>query len=97
MPSASGDGGRRVELRVTDEFVSSLATVTSPRVLERIRRVLEDLRSFPDMGSTDVRPCLARRYGEGLRKISVASLVIVYRHTADAVEVLALVWGPTIV
>ena len=84
------------ELRISDEFVCDLAQVWSEPLRERIRTQLASLQAFPEMGSTDVRPSLTRRYGPGLRKLCISTFVIVYRLTDDAIEVLALVAGPRV-
>ena len=87
----------RAELRIAEEFVEALAEVYSDRVLSRIRSALDGLATFPEMGSENVRRCLRVRYGEGLRQIAVSTFLIVYRYDGSTVDVLALVYGPTVV
>ena len=87
----------KATLRIADEFVYALADVYSERVLGQIRKLLELLPDNPEMGSADVRESLLRVYGPNLRKQPVSTFVIVYRYEQDTVDVLALVYGPTVV
>ena len=89
MPSA--------KLRIADEFLEGLADVYSDRILARVRAVLEGLRAFPEMGSPLVRRSVADLYGEGLRQIPISSFLVVYRYDGEFVDVLALVYGPSVV
>ncbi len=88
MPSA--------QLRIADEFLEGLADVYSDRVLARVRMALEGLRAFPEMGSPLVRRSVVNLYGEGLRQIPISSFLIVYRYDGEFVDVLALVYGPSV-
>ena len=87
----------RAELRIADEFVEALAGIYSDRLLTRIRDALRNLPEFPEMGTTNVRTCLTRRYGEGLRQIPISTFLIVYRYDGQSVDVLALAYGPSVV
>lgn len=89
MPSA--------RLRISDEFLEGLADVYSDGVLSRVRSALEGLRTFPEMGSPLVRRSVINLYGEGLRQIPISSFLIVYRYDGACVDVLALVYGPSVV
>ena len=84
-------------LRIADEFTYALASVYSQRLLDRIRNILCMLPDNPELGSSNVRQSLKDRYGEGIRKFPVSSFVIVYRVSEDFVDVLALLYGPSIV
>lgn len=86
----------RFKLRITQEFVEGLATVYSNRLLDQMKNILLLLETTPEIGSPQVRPFLQRVYGEGIRKIPVSKFVIVYRFDGTCVDVLALVYGPTI-
>ena len=83
-------------LVIAEEFAYGLANVYSDTLRKRIFGLLRSIQEFPGMGSADVRDSLVERYGEGLRKIGVSSFVIVYRLTDTTIEVLSLVYGPTI-
>lgn len=49
------------------------------------------------MGSPLVRRCPIEAYGEGIRQIAVSTYLIIYRYDGDSVDVLALVYGPTVI
>ena len=83
-------------LRIADEFVEALAGVSSDRVLARIRVALDGLAAFPEMGSPLVRCSIANLYGEGLRQIPISSFLVVYRYDGEFVDVLTLVYGPSV-
>lgn len=85
-----------ITLRVTDEFIHLLSTIYSEPLLARIRRILDNLSTCPEMGSPNVRKSLIRQYGSGIRKIPISSFVIVYRYHGSTVDVLALVYGPSV-
>lgn len=86
----------KARVRVADEFLYGLAGVFSERVLDRVRQDVGLLADFPELGSTNVRASLTERYGSGVRKIVVSTFVIVYRYENNVVDVLALVYGPSI-
>ena len=90
-------GGVPKKLRIADEFVYALAGIYSQRTLDHIRSLVALLPDNPEIGSSNVRQCLVERYGEGIRKVPVSTFVIVYRVSDDYVDVLALVYGPSIV
>ena len=85
------------KLRIADEFTYALASIYSQRLLDHIRNLLSLLSDNPELGSSHVRQSLVDRYGVGIRKIPVSTFVIVYRIADDSVDVLALVYGPSIV
>ena len=84
------------ELRIADEFIYGLSEIRSETLRERIRNLIRSIEQFPEMGSPDVRHSLVERYGDGLRKVAVSTFVIIYRVTDDAIDILALVAGPTV-
>lgn len=88
--------GKPYLIRITEEFIEGLAQVWSPRVLDHIKGLIEMLPRNPEIGSTRVRASLSRRYGDNLRKLPVSTFVIVYRFDGKTVDVLALVYGPSI-
>lgn len=87
----------RAELRIAEEFSAGLAEVYSDRILDRIKDAVRSLAEFPEMGSPVVRRSLIAAFGEGLRQIPVATFLIVYRYDGRTVDVLALVYGPTVI
>ncbi len=84
-------------LRIAEEFSYALAGIYSQRVLSQIKKLLELLCDNPEMGSKNVRESVRKIYGDDLRMIPVSKFVIVYRYSSDTIDVLALVYGPTIV
>lgn len=97
MPNTETSAQTTYEVRIAEEFINGLATVYSPRILEQIESTIDLLKTAPELGSTQVRPCLTERYGKGLRKIPLSTFVIVYRFDGSTVDVLALVYGPAVV
>jgi plasmid stabilization system protein ParE len=85
-----------VKVRLTEDFINDLSLIYSEKLFEQIVDILHGLQHFPDMGSADVRSSLIKRFGSGIRKIGVSTFVIIYRHTGNSIEVLALVYGPRI-
>lgn len=83
-------------LRISEELSEGLATIWSQRVLDHIRSTVSMLPKNPELGSPQVRPSLARHYGSNLRKLNMSTFVIVYRFDGEIVDVLALVYGPSI-
>jgi hypothetical protein len=83
-------------LRVTESFIEDTGRIYSPRVNERIRQCLNMIEHNPDIGSPLARPYLTERYGADIRTVAISTFVLVYRHNGDFVDVLALVYGPTI-
>lgn len=86
-----------IELRIADEFTDALAEIYSDALLSRIYSAVSSLATFPDSGSPLARKSLVERYGEGIRQLAVSRYVNVRRHIGDTVDVLALVYGASIV
>ena len=87
----------KAELRVSEEFSAGLAEIYSTRLLDRIERAVRSLAEFPEMGSPLVRRSVTDQYGEDLRQIPVSTFLLIYRYDGRTVDVLALVYGPTVV
>lgn len=85
------------KLRIADEFVCALAGIYSESLLDRIHNLLTLLPGNPELGSANVRESLVKRYGTDLRKIPISTFVIVYRIEGEHIDVLALVYGPSII
>ena len=86
----------KAALRIADEFIIGLAQVYSEPLLRRIRKIVESLPDLPEVGSPNTRQSLIDLYGPNIRKIPVSTFVIVYRYEDATVDVLALVYGPSI-
>ena len=85
------------QMRIADEFTYALAGTYSERLLGQIKHLIGLLSENPELGSRNVRPSLLERYGDGVRKLPVSNFVIVYRISGEYIDVLALVYGPSIV
>jgi plasmid stabilization system protein ParE len=85
-----------VTLRITEAFVEDTARVYSPRLVGRIRNALLMLQNNPDIGSPLARESLVKAYGPNIRTFALSSFVLVYRHNKGFVDILGLVYGPTI-
>lgn len=82
--------------RIADEFSSALAEIWSERLLLRIERAVRGLAEHPETGSPLVRSSLTKQYGDSLRQVPISTLLIVYRYDGTTVDVLALVYGPSV-
>lgn len=89
MPKAS--------LHITDELIDGLTQIYSERMFARIKGILNSLMELPQMGSPSARRCLIEAYSEGIRQVPVSTYLIIYRYDGDSVDVLALVYGPTVI
>lgn len=85
-------------LEFSEHFANGLATLTSPRVEERVMRVLDVLETFGELGSSLVPESITRRYGGNVRKVADEPLELVYTFypDEDLVRVEALVYGRSI-
>lgn len=80
-------------IRYTDEFRMAAREVTSVRFRQHLRKVIEGLQTFPDMGSPQPRRMLRDRYGDGIRTVAVDGYPLVYRHDDEALWLISLPWG----
>ena len=92
----SDDEPRTDPIRIAEEFIDALSCIYSERVLTQIKNLVSLLAVTPEIGSSHVRPALSQLYGPNLRKMPVSTFVIVYRFDGECVDVLALVYGPTV-
>ena len=80
-------------IRYTDEFRMTAREVTSKRVQRHLRKVIEGLQAFPNMGSPHPRRMLRDRYGDDILTMAVDGYLLVYRHDDEALWLIALPWG----
>lgn len=80
-------------LVVTEGFVDDLAQVWSRRIAVRVRDSLRNLESFPELGSTLLPVGMRKKYGDSVRRLTVAPFDIIYEFDkrGDCVSVYALV------
>lgn len=81
------------EVVLTERFVEDVSEVWSDRVVQRIRRAVELLERFPEMGSMDVPASIRREFGEGIRKYVIPPFDLVYEYDfgTDMVTVYGLI------
>ncbi len=91
--------GDRAERTVvfTNLFAEQLDEVFSKTAYQKIKRRILTLARFPAIGSPTPRASLIDRFGSGIRISPVAGFVIIYRETDESIELLALVFGRTII
>lgn len=94
---SSGGSARSIELRIVDELTDAHIEIYSDALLSRIYSAASLSATFPDGGSPFARKSLVERYGEGIRQLVVSHSAIAHRHVGDTLDVLALVYGPSIV
>lgn len=82
-----------VRLVYTDAFADAYRDVSSRKARERIRRAVEAIATFPDMGMVTPRKSLVKRYGPGIRTMPAGSYAVVYEHHENEVALVALVPG----
>ena len=75
------------KLVFSHSFVDALARVESDRVRDRIVALVSYLETTPDMGSPDVRPMIAARFGGTVRKLVVMPFDIFYIYDPEKDEV----------
>lgn len=81
-----------------DEFIDGVASIYSDRVLRELDSRLNSIRTFPLIGSNNLRPSLSELYGEDILKFPLSPFVIVYRYKEKEglVEFLALPYEKSI-
>lgn len=81
------------ELIATDEFLDNVATLTSPKVRDKVRSVLTTIATFPEAGSKDVPESVRQHFGDSIMKAYAPpfDLVYYYEKEADKVFLLGLV------
>ncbi len=82
--------GGRVQVVVSNLFFDALKEVKSQRTLDDIARKLELLASFPDMGRMAASVFVTSCFGNDVRTLVCGNCVLVYCHSDDIVQVLAL-------
>lgn len=83
-------------VRLSARFVSELSEIASEKALRHAKRLVTLISQQPDMGSPQVSPSLAARFGENLRFMALDGYLVLYRHENGAVEFLAFLSGPTV-
>ena len=79
------------EIRYTEAFIEDAASVSLESKRHEIRRRVEQLASFPEMGSANLPESIRARYGSDVRKLVVNPFLVIYEVSDDAVEMLGIV------
>lgn len=80
-------------MEYAERFADDLASVTSPKVENRILENLDNIERFGEFGSSMVPASIKEGFGEGVRKVAVNPFDLVYTlyPEQDLVRVEALV------
>lgn len=86
-------GGIVARLVLAERFVDDLDEVWSPRVYDRVRRMLSMIEQFPESGSRSLPRSVEREFGRTVRKCVAGPFDILYDYDVDVdtVYVLGLV------
>ena len=85
-------------LAVSEAFVSKRNELESQRIRSRVDKALFEIAQFPRLGSRIIPLSTRTRFGNGVRKITVAPYQIIYPFDpkADVVYVGDLLYTPSI-
>ena len=72
------------KLLFSEQFLDDAATISSPRISERLHRILRMLERFPRSGSASVPPSIAEQFGPNIRKCAVNPFDLVYRYDPES-------------
>ena len=77
----------------TNGFIEDLSFVYSDKVLNDIRKALDAIETFPNIGSSDIPQSVVEDFGSNVRKAIVKPFDLVYEYDepADTVIVYGLV------
>lgn len=78
------------ELIATNEFLDDVATLTSPKVREKVRSALTAITTFPESGSKDVPESVRRHFGNSVMKAYAPPFDLVYYYEKETDKVFAL-------
>lgn len=81
------------EIRYTEQFIEDVRSVQLASKRQEIRRRIEQLSDFPDLGSSNLSESIVEQYGSCVRKLIVNPFIVVYeidKHE-DAVNILGLI------
>jgi len=81
------------EIRYARQFIDDMKTVRLASKRKKIRRRVEQLSEFPDLGSPNLSDYIVEKYGPDVRKLVVSPFLVVYEldRDADDIDILALV------
>ena len=81
------------EIRYAEQFIADAQSIRLASKREEVKRRVEQLADFPEIGSANLSESIVERYGPNVRKLVVNPFLVVYEidAPADAVNVLALI------
>ena len=81
------------ELRYTEQFIEDASSIRLDSKRREVRRRIEQLLDFPEIGSANLPDSIVKRFGSDVRKLIIDPFIVVYEfdRTADAVNILALI------
>ena len=81
---------RKNEIVLFERFLGDMSNINSFAVVQHVRKLLDNLASFPNMGRAAESRTLVGRFGEGVRTLVCGNYLFVYVYEGDVVKVLAL-------
>ena len=72
------------KLLFSEQFLDDAATIDSPRINERLHRILRMLERFSESGSASVPPSIVGQFGPGIRKCAMNPFDLVYRYAPES-------------
>ena len=78
------------EIIATEELLDNVATLTSPKVREKVQSALTAIATFPESGSKDVPESVRRHFSDSVMKAYAPPFDFVYYYEKEADKVYAL-------
>lgn len=80
-------------IKATRDFADGLKGITSLKVEHDLRKTVEALGQFPELGSGNVPNSIKQLYGNNIRKINVGPFLLVYHYSKeeDAISLYGLI------
>ena len=81
------------EIRYAEQFIEDAASVRLAAKRQELRRRIEQLADFPEIGSPNLPESVVRQYGGNVRKLVVSPFIVIYEidEDDDVVNVLGLI------
>lgn len=81
------------EIRYTEQFIEDVRSIQLASKRREVRRRIEQLSDFPDLGSSNLSESIVEQYGSCVRKLIVNPFIVVYEidNQEDAVNILGLI------
>ena len=81
------------EIRYAEQFIEDASSIQLASKRGEVRRRIEQLAGFPEIGSANLPVSIVERFGGNVRKLVVNPFIVVYEidQENDAVNVLGLI------